>query len=431
MRASPLSVCLSLSLLLVPAAKAQPGPGYGAKKNTLCPGSKSLGGLAVAGDGSWFYFDGNDLYRVKGSTRTKVYTSPSKVFGSFIVKVPGKAALLFGESSKGTITEIGFGSAPYVRKLGTLKFNYDCAFGPRGEILVSAPGPGGFGTNGVYLLDPKTGTTDLLIQVKGPSGPVAVTSSGDLLLGIVPSGYPPPPASARIVRYPLSKWRSAVGPKVLSEKDGTPLASKLDSVNHLALDRTGRVYFTDTTNKAVWALTPSPVRIYKESKETPTYLVLDRGKGPARLRPYQPAGGDALLCAVSSWGRSNDLVRIEAARPGLSVAPSGPVPPRSKVTLSLSGGCPGGTGIFFFSAAGLNPERHILLGGLDAPLFYGLDLSGFLAAVPRALDQAGAASAGGYWPGGYKVTLFGQVFLLDKAGRPVGSSRPAAVTLNP
>ncbi|HHI68057.1 MAG TPA: hypothetical protein ENJ97_01890, partial [Planctomycetes bacterium] len=361
MRASLLALCLSLPLALFTAtpAKAQPAPGYGARKTTLCPGSKSLGGLEALPDGSYFYFDGTDLYRVKGSARTKVYSTASKVYGSFIVKVPGKAALLFGESSKGTITEIGIGALPYFRKVTTLKYNYDCTFGPKGEILVSAPAGGSFGTNAVYLVDPKTGATDPLIRVKGASGPVAVTPAGDLLLGIVSASYPPPPGSSKILRFPLARWRSAIGPGLLSEKDGILVADKLDSVSHLALDRTGRVYFTDSKNKIVWALAPAPTPVYKEAKETPTYLALARGEGPARLRPYQPAGGDALLCAVSSWGTKNDLVRIESARPTLAGNPANPVPPRTNFSLALAGGPPKGTGLLLFSLKG-RPHEKIL-----------------------------------------------------------------------
>ncbi len=433
MRAPLLSLCLSLSIAFpaAPRATAQPAPGYGARKTTLCPGSKALGGLEALPDGSYFYFDGTDLYRVKGTIRAKVYSTPSKVYGSFIAKVPGKAALLFGESSKGTITEIGIGVLPYFRKVTTLNYNYDCAFGPKGEILVSAPGPGGFGTNGVYLVDPKTGTADLLVQVKGPSGPVAVLDKGDLLLGILPSGYPPPPGSSRIVRFPLAKWRSAIGPGVLTEKDGILLAGKLDNVSHIALDRTGRVYFSDSKNKAVWALAPAPVLLYKETKETPTYLVLERGKGPARLRPYQPAGGDALLCAVSSWGKSNDLVRIESARPVLAGSPANPVPPKTALQLGLAGGPPGGTGILLFALGGIPRERPLRLQGLDFPLFLGLEPRGILPGTVLPLDASGKGTRKDYWPGGYKLTLFTQAFLLGSKGGILGSSNPYRIDLNP
>ncbi len=431
MRAPTLSLPVFFTLLLALPAPAQPSPGYGAKKTTLCPGSKSLGGLEATADGSLYYFDGTTLYRVKGGNQVKVYGPVSKVFGSFIAKIPGKAALLFGESSKGTITEIGIGTLPYFRKVTTLAYNYDCAFGPRGEILVSAPPGGAFGKNAVYLVDPKTGSADLLVQVKGYSGPVAVTPSGDLLLGIVPSAYPPPPGSARIVRFPLSKWRSAIGPGVLTEKDGVVLAPHLDNVSRIALDRTGRVYFSDSKNKAVWALAPAPVQVYKEAKETPTYLALARGRGPARLRPYQPAGGDALLCAVSEWGKKNDLVRIESARPALAGNPANPVPPRSRVLLSLAGGPPRGRGVVLFSLRALPRERPLSFPGLDFPLFLGLNPASLLGGAALPLDGSGAGSLAGSWPGGYRAALHVQVFLLGPGGSLLGSSNPYRLDLKP
>lgn len=377
-----------------------------------------MGGLDVLPDGTLLFFDGKALVRATSSGQGNVFVPPASVFGSFVRLVPGNQAVLLGESSTGTIWEISIGMLPYFRTLTTIPFNYDCAYGPSNEILVSALSSFSPARNAVYLVDRGTGATDLLVEVAGNSGPIAVLPSGDLLLGTLSAVWPAPPGSARLLSFPLAKWRGAVGPTHLTEADAVVQAAGLDNIAYLAVDPTGRAVLSDAVNRTVWSVDPSgPAALYAAAgKDTPGYLAFKKGAGPAWFRPFQPAGGPTLLFTSSDWVATNDLIELSALRPTLDTGFSGPIPHMTPVNLAYRGGPPSGLALVIFAWKELSPEA--ILPGPGFPLFVGLDPFALAAFLPLPLDPSGNATIPLLWPGG-SIRVWAQAFDLACSSNPV------------
>lgn len=451
--ACALALCLSV-LSLSPRVHADETlPGF--DLSTLAyPG---LSATASLQSGEVVAFDGDtvSLYTEGGALIETLYTFPSGVFPSFVLVNEDETEIVFGESSNGDIfradLELGLvahvtrlGGQPLLRELrpadlaealggslANLNFNFAAAYEDATHVIVSAAVCGFCGVNEVHRVDLGSGTTTLLAEVAGASGPVAVAANGDLFYGTVSSVFPPPAGGSDVLRWSAAQL---TGAPVLTEADATVVAAGFENATSLAYDPDwDRLYLSENdflsgsnvVRRVGVSPATSPVLVTGTTFQTINNLQFLRGDGVASFVPYQPVTGGRLHY------NSTDFFSTFARR---EVSPSRPIPFFTGVGLGgpgpfdlhLTNGAPNGTAFVLFSATHAGGELPIYLPARGFFLFLGLDLLTLDGdPVPFSLDSDGCGTNAYINPGGLEGSLTVQVLVLDDLATIVGISSPA------
>lgn len=190
---------LALAAMLAPVcALAQAIPfvtdtGFQAK--LLFNLNTAVGGFDYDSAGNIFYLGGTEDTQLVKATKSSGYSTQSTVvdydsftYGSF-VSVKG-SEVYYGDSSNvnASSTDI-ISPTPGPNPIAAMPDNFDIAFSG-GTTYVSANinGASGSPENAVYTLNTSTGDYHDILNTGDYSGPIAVTSSGELIYGW--SGYP-------------------------------------------------------------------------------------------------------------------------------------------------------------------------------------------------------------------------------------------------
>lgn len=430
----------SISFLLVlagaaaaPTARAAvaPAPGFAAAAHALGGGSSFIGGLAWLPNGHLALFDGGavvELDPATGATLATLYTPATFVFGSFLALEPGGAALVFGESSFGTITRIPLGGgAPAL--LATLAFHFDAAFGPDGGCYVAASPS--LSDNDVYRVDLASGGADLIARIPGPSGPLAFDAAGDLYLGESSFSFPAPVGMQRIYRFAAAAVLGAVGPTHLGVAQASVFAAGQSAPFDLAFDEEGDLLVSDVVDGELREYGPTGlpkgVIAAEVAGAAPTFIAF-RGNGatsPAAFGAFQRDDGGELACISSDFATFDDLALVRPRRAALAVAPASPVPV-GPFTLELTHGPPSGLAFLFASAGVLVPEQVVHYGA--TPLLFGLAPLGLTAGTLLPLGAAGTLSIPIDNPG-LGASLGAQAFVISALGVPLSTTSALALTL--
>lgn len=420
----------TLLALSSPTALAQEtvAPGY-----STAAGQNPGGAIRELSDGRFLSFDGQfvDLFLADGTLAANLADLGNANFSGAFVIDPTETFAIVGESSNGDMFRVEIDGTGHTF-LSNLVFNYDAKFSPAGELYVSAA-TGGFGTgNDVIRVDTTTGAQTQILDVAGPSGPIAFDSLGNLYYATVSGDFPSPPASTDVLLFPAGSIAAPAVP--LQESDGFVFAAGFDGATTMVADRsTDRIYlgesnFGNGVNRLrllAGSVAASPILVEGQPFEWLTVSQFMPGSGPADFAPFQPTGGGRLIYGRTDFATFNERRILEPAR----------------TTLAVSGAGTAGVGAFDLDFTGADPSGSILLVwgatslvgpeiafGSTPPLFTGLDL-GTLAVLPFQLgvDGAGDTSLGLFNPGGLEGQLTFQGLVLNSGGAALATSTMAGL----
>lgn len=313
------------------------------------------------------------------------------------------------------------------------RHTFDLEVAPSGALLASAnplwPQQGA--QAGVWLVDESNGRHREILQLSGPSGPLAFDAAGNLCYATQTYTFPTPPGSVRVLRFAAAAVQGAIrGGPALHESDGT-LLLRLDGAYDLAFDDRDRLHVTDPHNGGIVRTIPGGGALEERLAGLPnlpqrcgTLALHWQELGAGTFDPFQPEDGGTLLAHATDHGTSSAVFAIRAARPRLTT-PANPVPP-GPVRIDAAGLPAGGPVVLLVSSQPPVAERPVLtLGGV--PLWCALALVPAPVAIPGTSSPLGAARFDFMHPGGFTVTLRQQA--VGAAGSRFGSTNPLTLDL--
>ncbi len=439
-----LAPALIAALLTVSTATTQTLPeGYDSTAAALPAGAANVLtlGAGTPGAGGLVYFDGTTLQLAAGGQTRALLTLPMPVFGSFTIAA-GPGLVLFGESSNGNLWAVPLNGAPPTQPLATLAFNYDAVRWDSNRVIVSAK-TGGFGANDndLWAVDVNTGSTQLLAQIPGASGPLAVDRNAALCYATSSPLFPTPPGATDVLRFDRTVVDLALlTQQVLTPANATVVIAGLDSAGDLAFDGDDDLLFVDWFNDAVSEIddTTGPARAVKvliDYSGTPTSAAelqvartAGAGFGAGVFEPFQ-AAGTRLLVRETDYASTNDRRTVRPAAPTLTASVASPIP-AGAFTLDLADGPQNGAALIALGLPQGPGFTSVAVPGFEQPLLW---RTGLLIPVNThfvALDAAGAGSLPltnpGFTPA---LTIRAQAAMVDQAGGVIAASAPAAVVL--
>jgi len=209
-----------------------------------------FGGFDYLPNGKLVFSDSQDVFVLDGegtSTVVAHFETPG-LFGSFVKVAPDGHTVFVGESSVGTVSKfdlnaggiqsIGPGTASIVANVA---LNYDLEFDSGGRAFVSAAVAGSDPpVNHLLLLETDSGETDLVVEVKGYSGPLVFDVDGNLFYSTSTS-YPPAPVES-VILFQRDEIDGAIGPGNLTDADAETYASEIYGFSDMVFDDDGDLF---------------------------------------------------------------------------------------------------------------------------------------------------------------------------------------------
>ncbi|MFH1037778.1 MAG: hypothetical protein V1789_03800 [PVC group bacterium] len=298
MRKVFITVILISTLMVALEAGATPSfsgsPGYISVPVVTVNGDPSTWISGILGadgdDNGTVYLFAEDRYilrKEEGATLTVLHDYGYSVFGSFI-KLWGET-LYCGESLTGTVTSIPVGGGSPI-ELFTLSNNYDCDFNSQSVMFLSA-NPSWAG-NLIYAWWEGMTEPELLANVGGNSGPIAVDSSDNLYYGRA-TAYPPGPED--IVYYTAAQIEDALTTGIpLTPAVWTVYAPGAEAPVAIAFDRATPVQNLISASTAFGTLrriSPADTGLLGAG----TFPGSPRFTGRGALRAFLPDGGSLIV----------------------------------------------------------------------------------------------------------------------------------------
>ncbi len=299
-------------------------------------------------------------------------------------------------------------------------WTFDLDVTSTGTILVNAnPGfPGPNADTGIWAIDPQGGAPREIARLSGPSGPLLVDrSSDDVLVAVLPAGWPIPPGSVNVLRFPGARIRSALqaGGAPLTLADAVVHTTGLDNAYDLVRDDRGALYVSDSNAGGIR-------RIHPDGTLDPTPLAAADGTATLSLAfvdgsaatfdPWQPDDGGALWIGIADWATYAGLRVVHAARPRASSSTGAQVPP-GPWTLTWTGLPPGSLGIALFNDRTPFAAPRLITHHLGVPIWSAIDFATPPIPTPLIVDANGTASLGYQWPGGASWLLVSQAAVVE------------------
>lgn len=398
----------------------------------LYPGATFLAASATLSGGEIVVFDGwtVSVYFDDGSIQRELTSFQQFVFPSFVHIDPTESYALVGESSNGHVMQVSLTATSAPEPLAILPFNYDAAFESSTHALVSAA-TCGFGCgNEIWRVDLFSGALELVVEVDGASGPLALDPAGNLYYGTSPSQFPPPPKPTRVLRWSAAELAQHL---VLGEADADVVGVGFAGAARMAIDPLGGDVFLMENNFGTGENTIREVFAGPDS----TPLVAGRpffalgnlefvaGDGRAAFAPYQPPTGGVLRYTTTDFSTTVERFELVTRRPSLTITGPGTTGP-GNFEVALEHGKPGGFALLLICPSALvhSPERVIQR--FAVPLFIALD-PGTIAAASGYLpvDAAGSVRQTYLNPGGYEGLFAVQALLIGTSPRFTGTSNVA------
>ena len=341
--ARTLAAGLALALALTSAQADTPAPGY---QLAAQPNPAPFSPTCTLPGGDIVTFDGLsvDRWTSAGAFVGNLASLPAFTFASFVIATPAGDAVVFAESSNGQLflaQADGSGVTPLV----SLTFNFDAAWLPGGDLIVSAA-TGGFGAGNDLVrvtLNPPSST--FIGHVSGPSGPLAVAPDGSLHYATQVDSFPPPAGSTDIVRWSAAQVLAGN----LDNANATLVAAAFDGASSLAFDPVaGGLYLAETSfglsqhrlRRVVTSQATSPVVVDDVADYFGNLEFVPGGASPGSFAAYQPEDGVNLKYNVSPASISQQ-VTVRPRRPDLTISGPGTTGPGT-VTFTVAGGVPDG-----------------------------------------------------------------------------------------
>ncbi len=384
-------------------------------------------------------FDGYDLVlTVPGQPSQSLLHFTTPVFGSFTIAA-GPGQVLFGESSTHRVWLVPLQGPPPAHAVARVTFNYDAVLLVPNRALVSAK-TGGFATPGneLVVIDLASGATQVVAQLPGASGPLALAANGDLYYATASLAFPPPPGASTVLRFRRPVLDQAVAQaQVLSIVNAEVVYAGLDAASDLAFDDDGDLFFVDWWNSRVGELNDvdgpqvslgnALIDYATMPFSASTLQFLPAGTGGV-FEPFQPAGGSMLVHETDFWSVSQ-LRTLRSLRPSLLVIAPTPVP-SGNFSLVATAGPKNGIGVVALATSGIPGETALTVPGFEQPLVLSQALFGYPILLTVAFDAQGALSLPVWNPGFSPILLATtQVAILSTNG-VLGSSNPVMLQLS-
>jgi hypothetical protein len=419
----------SLLVLASPLAAAYqelPSPGFQADAGINNPAPWST--FATMADGSRVHFDGATVthHGADGTFLATLHAFSTFSFYGAIAADPSGDSLVVGESTNGDIfrVEMDGSGATY---LANLPYNFDAAYDAPGSVVISAATCGFSCGNDIIRIDTLTGLTELVAQVSGPSGPVALSATGDLYYGPSLDAFPAPAGSGELWLFAAS---SLSGSGVLSDSDATVITTGLDIISSIAVDSAfGDVVVATNTYDSNFSVVADALTLLRYDGQVRGVIAeglgsyrsnidLVQGSGVGHFQAYQPS--DVAL-TYSVGGR---IETIKPQRPTAAVTHHG----GSSYSFDVQGGEPGGAMLLTYGNSALHQgfESSYQL-GFDFLFHTGLPINATRRVGQFLLpcDAAGNASFPFWNNGNLTGTVVFQGLMTDSFGSFVGSSEAA------
>ncbi len=361
--------------------------------------------------------------------RTVLHTLPTMHTTGLIAIPPGSHELYFTNFNNGDFFRRHLFTNKLVKIQGLVN-SFDVALAQPGQLLVVAnpKWPAAGAASGIWLMDLVKGKHREVIQLTGPSGPIAFDAMGNLLYALQPSNFPAPKGSVRLIRFPQSLVRKAIqGGKPLTIGQASVVMKGLNGALDLAFDDRQRLYVSDPQNGGLLRTLPASMTLdsafLKPTKLTTLGLQFVE-RSPATFDGFQPSDGGELYMATTDWISVAGVWRIRAARPGLSSKPEVRIP-KGPLELNLKG-APRNAAVWLVLSAGPPLASEVaLFYDAGVPGWVGLDLARPHLVLLATTDATGSYRLKLQNPGGASLRLHLQALAVagtTPATRQVGTS---------
>lgn len=416
-----------------PLAAQQPTEGFAASLTAL-PATASLVLTTTAGT---VLFDGTAVTLLAPSQPPQILLQlPAFLFGSFLLQ-SGPGHVLFGYAGMANdVWLLPLAGPPPTQPLAVLPFNYDATMLDANRALVSAR-TGGFSAtdNELWVLDLTTGSTQRLASIAGASGPVAIAANGDVYYATGFAGFPVPPGTTRVLRFPRPRVDAALAAgRVLGIAHAEVVMTGLDAAGDMAFDDDGDLLFVDWFNSRVGEVSdatgPQPTLVptvvdYSQATVSPTTVQFVGSSPGGVFEAFQPPNG-VLQIHETDYVSISRARQVEARPPDLSVPHPQPLA-SGPFGFVVTDGPHNGVGLLAF-AFGTTPGTIVLqVPGFEAPLHWSPALTASPVLVPIAFDALGQVTWTAQNPGVAPVqTAVAQVAVVSTTGA-LGATPPLVV----
>ena len=418
-----LGLCLSAVLSSL-AFAGETRPGFDTRSLDFAPPIFNAT-FTLNSTGETILFDGNTVERIApdGTSLQTYGTLPGFGFPSFVTLSEDRNFGLVGENSTGVIYSLDL-KAGTLTSIGTLAFNYGATIDRDGVAYISAAATASPDFNDIYRIDlAGAGIFELIAQVPGFSGPVALESNGDLLVGLAAD-------PDRVVRFTDAQVNGGVQ---LSEGDSQLVTTNWNGIAQMTVDhKTGNLFIAEHD----FLFFTDPAVVYRagtdksNSEEIHTVdpglsigsiQLFSSGTNDAIFSSFQPERGGTMVLASTDFFSTTERVAIRPVRPRAMLAGPGFSGP-GDVTFICERAFPGEKILIVFGqTSGLKPhEIAIPVDGI--PFFWSLN-TGAQSLVPglKSVDTNGRATYTFDNTGGTLTGLFSfQAAIIDDSGALVG-----------
>jgi hypothetical protein len=348
----------------------------------------------------------------------------------------GRGEATFVSWRTGRAVRLDLASERVVATFTAVRNSFDAEPLAGGQLLVAAnplwPAPGAHA--GVWLVG-LGHVPRLLLQLRGPSGPLLVRGSGDLVVAELGPIVPPPPGAARLLRVTAARLQQAIAGATLGPTDVVEQATGYTGIYDLVEDDLGRLHASDVSGSLVVHTAPGslvPIGTTVDVGAGRSALQLQFvGGGPAPFLPFQPGAlAGTLRVAASDFAADFRVVAVQPARPELSAQPPA-VLAGGTCTVAIDHAPATGIAVVLGSWSAMPTEQAVVrMQGL--PVWLGLPTSPLFTLATVALDSQGRGAMAFANPGGIALPVHMQTVAFGAhSGWSGGSSNVAHVQLLP
>jgi len=337
------------------------GVGWGADSVRVLTLQSSFASHDTLANGNRVVFDGTLVWLEEddGTVLATIGATPVPSFSSFIQIDPTETFAVLGESSNGVIYRVALSGIGGLAPLVTLVNNTDIAFESSGATALVSAATCGLGCgNEIHRLDVATGASTLVASLAGPSGPLAVSGSGDLYYATQSETFPTPPDAVVVIRWTSAQITN--GPFPLTQAQAAIFTAGLDGGSSMAFDpQFGHLF----VGESVYLSTSRVLEIDRfgavvgevaSSLDFQSKIEVFDAPGAGVLGAFQPAGARLQYRTTDFNQGTSQIVRVSPRRPQLTAVQNG----NGTMTVSLSGATPGTNGFVISSQVALyNPSE--------------------------------------------------------------------------
>lgn len=435
-RAAAIAVAATTLLTAPSSGQTVLADGFAARRSFVCSNQAQLvRSVLPTSQGNHYVVHGRRLHRTGGrleTSRPPVLELPYEDI-AFCVRSPQGGRLYVGGLTSGRVYVVDEGTGIELTTFQGLANTFSVEPLANDQLLVQAnpTWPFGNSNSGLWLVGPSQ-PPRLLLQLVGPSAPIARGGNGDLVVAELGPIVPPPPGAARLLRFPAAAVQAAIAGGTLTIGQAGQIGTGFAGIYDLALDDLERVYVSDPASSVVLRTAPGgldPVEAWFDAG--PGCYVTDLHWLPgaaAPFAPYQPfERAPSLRVTCSDFWTFVEQLAVGPERPATALAPSGRITTDSQLIVHQA--AKNGAGLAMVVLGPGTPEVPFAWPG-SPPLWLGLDPSQLVLAMPFPVDGNGFATLPLPYAGGLDLTVTLQAAIRAADGA-VATTAPITTQLLP